>query len=397
MKQNKGCDFFDDEEELKAIARRKSSAADDGLGDDSIFQPVQGENGNQTRKAPPVMEEEPPVREYRVKRSEPQAPAPEAPEVRQPVRGYPVEKSEPRAAYVPVETKPVPEAPKTAWEMPKAEQTSFAREMEMKRETPEIKQPVRETARGEYAPAMPPKAPVNSKVVRLRFFWYESRQAYSSTPYTNMPPKPAQPVREAPKPSEPVRPVYTPEPAPVAKPAYTAPVEAPAPVSRGREAAFQSSEPEYTVVPLATTDSRFLSQLLEIEKDAYGEEGMNKWDVVPFIRYGRVFGLLEGRNSVMGAVYFMRDWEAPDRAYLVNVALRRDLRGREVGTFLLRESFLLLRREGVKRVELTVDPSNQYAISVYREQMGFYENGRRRNEYGDGEDRLIMDTDLKGK
>ncbi len=379
MKQNKGCDFFDDDEELKAVAKRKARDMDEDLGDDSIFQPVSGEDGR--HKAPPAAEE-------RMQRPEPRAYAPAEPPVRQPVRGIPVERTEPKP-YTPEPARPAASAP--VWEAPKPEQTSFAREMEMKRETPEIKQPVRETPR-EPAPQSAPR----SKVVRLRFFWYEKRQAYSSSPYPGgVPQRTVQPVHEAPRPAEPpahsaepMKPVYTPEPAPVAP--YAA--EAPA---RGRDAATPAEESPYAVSPLATTDARILSQLLEIEQDAYGEEGMNKWDVVPFIRYGRVFGLMEGRNAVKGAAYFMRDWEAPDRAYLVNVALRRDLRGREVGTFLLKESFLQLRKEGVKRVELTVDPSNTYAISVYREQMGFYENGRRRNEYGDGEDRLIMDTDLK--
>ncbi|MDP2892263.1 MAG: GNAT family N-acetyltransferase [Bacillota bacterium] len=155
----------------------------------------------------------------------------------------------------------------------------------------------------------------------------------------------------------------------------------------------ESPLPDYAVNRITDTDIRIMGQLLDIERDAFGEEGMNKWDIVPFIRYGRVYTMMDGK-AVLGAAYFMRDWNMHDKAYLVGIAMRSDMRGRELGTHLLKQALAQLAKEGLGKVELAVDPGNLYAISVYREKLGFYECGQRSAEYGPGEDRQLMNTDL---
>ena len=96
----------------------------------------------------------------------------------------------------------------------------------------------------------------------------------------------------------------------------------------------------------------------------------------------------------MACAYFMRDMADISVAYLMSVAVLPVFRGQNVGTALLNYAFSNLKRYGITRVLLTVDPANFSALSVYREKMGFTVLDSSKDEYGPGEDRLIMSKDL---
>ena len=140
-------------------------------------------------------------------------------------------------------------------------------------------------------------------------------------------------------------------------------------------------------------DEKLLAQLVGLEKEAFGEGGLNEWSLTPLIRHGCVYvGVLDG--EVIGMIQYMRDWERPKLAYMVGVSIDARLRGQGFGSELLRVSFDLLRNEGFKEVELTVDPANAAAINVYENKLGFSKAGLRLAEYGAGEDRLVMKLEL---
>jgi len=136
-----------------------------------------------------------------------------------------------------------------------------------------------------------------------------------------------------------------------------------------------------------------IEMLAKIEREAFGIGGMNEWMIVPLIRHGKVYALFYG-DEIIGGAYFMRDWDFPEKVYLLSIAVAAAHQGKGMGTFLLKEALGLLKKEGIEKVELTVDPRNIGAVSIYHDKLGFTTKMQRKNEYGEGEDRLVMELDL---
>lgn len=140
-------------------------------------------------------------------------------------------------------------------------------------------------------------------------------------------------------------------------------------------------------------DGKIAKELVALEHEAFGHGGMNEWHLVPLIRHGRVFIALQDQD-IVGSVQYMLDWDQPKRAYMYGIAMSKDWRGRGLGTAFLIETFRQLTADGIEEVELTVDPQNTAAIKVYQEKLGFSVTEFRKNEYGQGEDRIVMKVSL---
>lgn len=140
---------------------------------------------------------------------------------------------------------------------------------------------------------------------------------------------------------------------------------------------------------LTNINLELLQRLVQLEREAFDAGGLNEWQLVPCIRHGRVFIAREA-DEVLGLIQYMRDWENPRKAYLIGVSITKARRGKGLGTSLMRQSMQALKEENVDEVELTVDPGNGNAIRVYKDKLGFGVQGMRNDEYGAGEDRLVM-------
>jgi len=139
-------------------------------------------------------------------------------------------------------------------------------------------------------------------------------------------------------------------------------------------------------------DTAAIDQICRLERDAFGEGGLNRWHLMPLVRHGRVFGYFE--NGILtGCAQFILDWENRDKAYLYGVSMTDGHRGRGGGTALLKSCLAVLAAEGIMQVELTVDPDNLAARKVYEEKLGFRIVGHRSDEYGPGETRLVMELE----
>lgn len=132
-----------------------------------------------------------------------------------------------------------------------------------------------------------------------------------------------------------------------------------------------------------------INRLANIEREAFGTGGLNEWHLVPFIRHGKVY-IAKNKDEVIGLIQYMREWENPQKAYLMGVSIAKELRGQGFGTMLIKNSLRALKQENIKEVELTVDPENLAAIKIYKEKLGFTSEGLRLDEYGAGENRLVM-------
>jgi ribosomal-protein-alanine N-acetyltransferase len=145
---------------------------------------------------------------------------------------------------------------------------------------------------------------------------------------------------------------------------------------------------------LKNVDLTLLQQLVQLEREAFGAGGLNEWHLVPFIRHGRIYVASEQQGAV-GLIQYMRDWDNPRKAYLMGVSIAKEKRGQGLGTMLIRTSLQALKKENMEEVELTVNPDNRGAIKVYVEKLGFIAKCTRPDEYGAGENRLVMALSLR--
>jgi ribosomal-protein-alanine N-acetyltransferase len=140
-------------------------------------------------------------------------------------------------------------------------------------------------------------------------------------------------------------------------------------------------------------DIILLKKLVELESRSFGVAGLNEWHLVPFIRHGRVFAAIEQREAI-GLIQYMRDWDNPQKAYLIGVSIAKEMRGMGLGTELIYTSLQALKAERMEEVELTVDSENCGAIRIYEEKLGFTAKCTKKDEYGEGNDRLVMTLSL---
>jgi ribosomal-protein-alanine N-acetyltransferase len=146
---------------------------------------------------------------------------------------------------------------------------------------------------------------------------------------------------------------------------------------------------ELMIELVQSVERELINRLVQLEKEAFGEGGMNAWHLVPLIRHGRVY-IFRNDNAVLGAVQYMLDWDKPYKAYMVGVSTAQESRGQGIGSELLQSSFNALFKENITEVELTVDQNNLVAVKLYESKFGFLVTESRPNEYGEGEDRLVM-------
>lgn len=136
-----------------------------------------------------------------------------------------------------------------------------------------------------------------------------------------------------------------------------------------------------------------ISQIVRLEAEAFGDGGLNAWNLMPLIRHGRVF-CLEEDGHVIGCIQYMLDWHDHAKAYAVGISIASDQRGKGRGTELFGATMDILSAEGISSVELTVDAANAAAVAVYQRKLGFVTTGQRLDEYGEGVHRIVMEKIL---
>ena len=123
---------------------------------------------------------------------------------------------------------------------------------------------------------------------------------------------------------------------------------------------------------ISDSDTDMLEQIAQLEKEvnASRNAGLSYFETQSFIRYGRVYAALE-YDEVLGAAYFLRDFDNPGRAFLYSVLTNPRESGKDIGQSLLLSAFADLAESGVRMVEVFSSPRNTKALSVYREDLGF--------------------------
>ncbi len=136
-------------------------------------------------------------------------------------------------------------------------------------------------------------------------------------------------------------------------------------------------------------DTDLIEELIRLESEAFGEGGLNHWGLAPMIYHGAVYVIFMDKVAV-GIAEYMRDIKDPVKAYLYGVTIDKRYHNQGLASRLLDYSFRDLKSLGIRKFELTVDPNNSAAIHLYQHKFGFKQIDYRKDEYGQGEDRVIM-------
>jgi ribosomal-protein-alanine N-acetyltransferase len=90
---------------------------------------------------------------------------------------------------------------------------------------------------------------------------------------------------------------------------------------------------------------------------------------------------------------FLCSWQVVDELHIQNVATHPDFRRRGLAAYLLTHRISQAKTAGVVVSLLEVRAQNRGAITLY-EQLGYRQNGLRVGYYNDGEDAILMESDL---
>lgn len=149
------------------------------------------------------------------------------------------------------------------------------------------------------------------------------------------------------------------------------------------------------VTPLVEPSPATLAEVIEIEKEAFGPGALDWWFMPVMIRYGRVF-LLELDGQTIGLAHLLKEWSHSRTAFMTGLSVKSGFQGRGYGSYFLGGILEQLTEDGVSKVKLTVLKGNQHACRLYAG-AGFKVIGVLDDEYGPGEDRVLMEKDLEPK
>jgi ribosomal-protein-alanine N-acetyltransferase len=149
-----------------------------------------------------------------------------------------------------------------------------------------------------------------------------------------------------------------------------------------------------TFKPVDHPDPKIIDDVLAIEEAAFGDGALSDYVIIPLLHHGKVYTAVDEEENMIACAYFMRDMTDIGLSFLMGVAVLPEFRGHDVGTALLSYAFSHLKRFGITRAQLSVDPANFDALAAYREKLGFAVVESEQDVDGSGEDRLVMEKEL---
>lgn len=146
---------------------------------------------------------------------------------------------------------------------------------------------------------------------------------------------------------------------------------------------FQIKERDYDLV----------EQLVQIEAKAYGGEALDVFELIAMLRHSRVYVAVE-YEEVLGYVYFMRNFDDTDKAFLHSINIVNIQETPNLATSLLNIAFADMKTFGIQVVEVNVDPANYRALKIYREQLGFVASDSMQSDILGGDEILMLQKEL---
>lgn len=146
--------------------------------------------------------------------------------------------------------------------------------------------------------------------------------------------------------------------------------------------------PELEVVRIQRPDPNILERLANYDREAFGPLGLQGCDLAVMAEAGAVFVAKLG-DEIVGSCQIMRMLDEPEFLYLVGFYIRPQWRGRRLGVRFLQLVIREARALGSEGIVLTVSPTNQAALALYRG-IGFVQERAAPDFYGEGEDRIVL-------
>ena len=149
-------------------------------------------------------------------------------------------------------------------------------------------------------------------------------------------------------------------------------------------------------------DLDFILKIKKLEIENLGRfSGINEWLIPVIIKYGKLIIAVQkvdlagkkGKELIIGVNELIRSWENENIAFIHSFYIKKGYRDKGSGSLLLEKSIEILKKQGIKKIELTVDPQNFTAISLYKK-FGFINSGFKEDMYGKGIGRNIMVCDI---
>ncbi|HTP66769.1 MAG TPA: ribosomal protein S18-alanine N-acetyltransferase [Geobacteraceae bacterium] len=146
--------------------------------------------------------------------------------------------------------------------------------------------------------------------------------------------------------------------------------------------------PDFVVRPMTEND---LEAILAIECDSFSRP-WSRNNFLDELKSDHSFPMVavDHEGAIIGYIMPMLYL---DEGHILDVAVRRDRRGKGIGRRLVERVLLFCRERGASFVALEVRVSNKAAIALYH-QAGFVEKGRRRKYYENSEDAILMEYDF---
>ena len=132
-------------------------------------------------------------------------------------------------------------------------------------------------------------------------------------------------------------------------------------------------------------------EIIKIESEEYPGGGVDIWILKSIFHYGKIF-VIEEDNKIASIAEFMSSFNTGE-AYLYGICTKSTYQGKGYGKFLIENSHKELKNIGIKKIFLTVAPSNINAIKLY-ENLGYNREQFIKDEYGKGIDRYLMSIDI---
>ena len=142
---------------------------------------------------------------------------------------------------------------------------------------------------------------------------------------------------------------------------------------------------------LLPAEKGYINEIAEYEELIFGDGGIGRWTIMPFVRYGKVYVLLE-EEEIVSVAEIMRTFDTKD-AYIYGFFTKEKFLRKGYGSVLLDFVISEMEKSGIEAVTLTVDPENDKAVSLYLKH-GFEKAELLTEEYGENEDRLYMRLEL---
>ncbi len=141
-------------------------------------------------------------------------------------------------------------------------------------------------------------------------------------------------------------------------------------------------------------NQKLVQSIKDLEIENFGKQAAaNQWLIPVFIEYGKVVIAKSDSGKLLGVCLAIKSWHSPGKAFIYSFHLCKTMRRQGLGTKLLLAVIEMLKKDRVSTVALTVAPENKAAINLYKK-MGFVQKGLKKDLYGPGVDRLLMDLTL---